>query len=562
MTRYPKSLVAAAVTLLITPLAHANPGGGTVVAGDVVIAPGSQMVITQSGSSAIVNWNSFSVGAGESVTFNQPNASAAILNRVTGNDASQILGSLTANGRVFLVNPRGIVFGSSAQVDVGSLIATTLDVSDSDFSSGNYRFSQGTANAGGVYNQGTIATQGGNVVLLADQVRNSGTIRAGIGRVALHSGSALTLSFDSGGLVNYQIDSDSTGAAASTTASVGNSGFIDGGSIYLTAAVARTVISTAVNNTGTLLATRIEDGADGSVLLAAAGGDVALGGEISGAGVIVTSSHDISKLTGASLDLHADALNMTAGVSIQLTSDDENFNNSHLYVGSGQAADVDTALISALQSQVPSLVPSSLFANASFVAGDTVAMGNLSVDGGYLLVRAGHVNAQSIVTPGGLFYEYRPVNDDDDIGVLPNPNLPVSATSGTLVFGGGGYSGNIDIGAAQAAAFATAGGAGGDTLNYVFMTAGKVTGTERLSTSGIVAVLSAMTGPIDGGGETSGSGGNGGRPPRPVTADQIAAVSSVTSHLDDRDGHEQPEAGGTDQSSPTVEQQPAEVPCQ
>lgn len=571
MTRFTKSSFAAAIALLTAPAIHANPGGGTVVAGDVTIGQGSQMVITQNSSSAIVNWNSFSVAAGESVRFDQPTASAAILNRVTGNSASQILGSISANGRVFLVNPRGIVFGSSAQIDVGSLIASTLAISDSDFSVGAYRFTQGTEAAASVVNQGSLTAENGNVVLLGDSVNNRGTIKASLGHIDLLSGSALTLSFDNAGLVSYQFASN--GTTSSATAAVNNSGVLDGASVYMSAALARSVISAAVNNTGTIKAARMESGADGLIVLAAVGGDVVVGGSISGDDVIVASSNDISKAAGTSLDLQAGALNMTANGSIQLTSDNTALNNSTVHVGSGQAADIDTALISALQQKQPDLVPLSLYANASFNAGGTVALGNTQIDGGYLAIRSNNVSAQAIATAGTLFYNFRPADNSDGTTVTQNTSLPILASAVTFVFGGGNYSGDIDVvGSAQSS----------DTANYAFLTTGNVANANTLRTSGAVALLggtpigAGSTGDGDGGstggGSSSGSGGDGGQPQEPVTPEQVAAITSVTSDIGSSVDNGQQKKDGSnsaltpdnpgEQASTPIEQQPAEVPCQ
>ncbi|WP_082413755.1 filamentous hemagglutinin N-terminal domain-containing protein [Azospirillum brasilense] len=100
------------------------------------------MEILQSTDKAIINWKSFSIDAGEKVTFQQPSASSVTLNRVTGADPSKIMGSLSANGTVMLVNPNGVVIGAGAKVDVGGLVATTANISDANFMAGKYQFDQ------------------------------------------------------------------------------------------------------------------------------------------------------------------------------------------------------------------------------------------------------------------------------------------------------------------------------------------------------------------------------------------------------------------------------------
>ncbi len=143
-------------TLLVgfsTP-AGALPTGGAVAAGGAAItrAP-AQLTVNQSTQNVVINWQSFGIGAEEGVTFVQPNSNAVALNRVVGQDPSVILGSLTANGQVFVVNPNGVLFGQGAQVNVGGLVASTLGISDTDFMAGNYYF---TGTGGSVVNDGTI----------------------------------------------------------------------------------------------------------------------------------------------------------------------------------------------------------------------------------------------------------------------------------------------------------------------------------------------------------------------------------------------------------------------
>src|SRR5215510_1174836 len=128
----------ALVPLGLVPAA-ANPLGGQVVGGSATIQGQgtSTVTVTQSSQNAIINWNTFSIGAGEKTNINMPNASSVGLERVTGNlGPSTINGSLWSNGILFLVNPNGIMFGQGAQVNVGGLLATTHDIKNSDFMAG------------------------------------------------------------------------------------------------------------------------------------------------------------------------------------------------------------------------------------------------------------------------------------------------------------------------------------------------------------------------------------------------------------------------------------------
>jgi len=164
---------------------RALPNGGQITGGSGAIQnPSSNsMVIQQNSNKMITNWQQFNIGAAESVQFIQPGSGSVALNRVMGGNASSIMGSLTANGQVFLANPSGIFFGPGAQVNVGGLIATTLGISDQDFMDGNYRFTQDPARPlASIINAGEI--QAGYVGLLAPAVHNHGTITANMGSVS------------------------------------------------------------------------------------------------------------------------------------------------------------------------------------------------------------------------------------------------------------------------------------------------------------------------------------------------------------------------------------------
>src|SRR3989304_394020 len=170
-----------AVTLaLLSPAAFAAPMDGQISAGSGGIAQaGTTTTITQNTQNLAINWQSFSIGSNEAVRFNQPNASAIALNRVLGQNPSQILGSLSANGQVFVLNPNGVLFGNAAQVNVGGLVASTLNISDADFMAGNNVFSNGGIVGGNVDNQGALnAANGGYIAPISPAVSNTGSISA------------------------------------------------------------------------------------------------------------------------------------------------------------------------------------------------------------------------------------------------------------------------------------------------------------------------------------------------------------------------------------------------
>ena len=173
--------------ILTATLIKASPQDGVVQYGDITITQNSgsaiDTLITQQSQKGIIDWRSFSIGSTEHTHFAQPNASAITLNRVTGGDVSSILGQLTATGRIMLVNPSGIFFGPNARIDVSGLIATTANISNANFLSENYTFTQGSVDAR-IINQGHIKiADNGMMYMVAPGVENSGVIEARLGKV-------------------------------------------------------------------------------------------------------------------------------------------------------------------------------------------------------------------------------------------------------------------------------------------------------------------------------------------------------------------------------------------
>ncbi|MBX3172200.1 MAG: filamentous hemagglutinin N-terminal domain-containing protein [Candidatus Eremiobacteraeota bacterium] len=201
--------LALALSLCLALPAPALPGDPNPVHGQIQIQTltPNLMQILQSSPQAIVNWNAFNIGSGETVRFLQPSSQAAILNRVTGLDPSLLQGQLQANGRVFLLNPNGILFGPNSVVDVGSFTASTLKMSDEDFLSGNYRLTQDSSlPLAALTNQGQIrVAEGGFVVLVSPLLDNQGAIIAQAGTVQLGATTRATFSVDGRGQVAFAV---------------------------------------------------------------------------------------------------------------------------------------------------------------------------------------------------------------------------------------------------------------------------------------------------------------------------------------------------------------------
>lgn len=280
--------------------AQQAPTGGQVKAGSASItqAPGATN-IRQNSQRAVIDWTSFNIGAGGRVDIDQPNADAALLNRVTGKDASTIAGAMNANGQVFLVNQNGVVITKDGKIAArGGFVASTMNITDEDFMANRLRFAG--SGAGTVINRGAIA--GGAVALLGAGVSNEGYIVSSVGKVALGAGSQATLDLNGDGMLQVALPSGLADAGGRSL--VSNSGRIEslGGVVLLKAAVARDAVRQAVNMSGVIRATHI--GGDGGTV-------VLDGGE--GGAVTITGAIDASGNNGGRIDATGDSVALQGG---------------------------------------------------------------------------------------------------------------------------------------------------------------------------------------------------------------------------------------------------------
>ncbi|WP_294878589.1 filamentous hemagglutinin N-terminal domain-containing protein [Sulfurimonas sp. RIFOXYB12_FULL_35_9] len=258
-----------------TTLLRAAPSGGAVTAGNAsIVQSGSVTNITQTTQKAAINWQNFSIGATETVNFNQPNISAVTLNRVVGNEKSIIDGALNANGQVFILNSNGVLFSKNASVNTAGLIATTMNLSDTDFMNGNYNF-KGDSTAS-IINQGTITiSDSGYAALFGKEVINEGFIKATLGKVELVGAKEVTLNLNGNSLVNLKVDKGVLDALVENKGAL----YADGGEVYLTTNAVDELLKGVVNNTGIVEANSIED-ITGKIELFAHGGEADVSGTL------------------------------------------------------------------------------------------------------------------------------------------------------------------------------------------------------------------------------------------------------------------------------------------
>lgn len=333
-----RTLCMAVACAVLAPAAWAQtavlPARGQVVAGQGSIqTQGSVMTVNQASQRMALDWQSFNIGAGQTVNFVQPNAQATVLNRVLGSDVSTIQGQIHANGRVYLLNPNGILFTPSAQVNVGGLVASTLGMSTADFMAGNDRLSGDSTSA--VTNQGQIRTaQGGAVALVAARVTNVGEISAPSGSALLAAGRKVRL--DLGGPAQIEVEEGALNALIEQSGSIRAAD----GMVYLTAKAASQLSVSAINQSGLIEAGSI-DAKGGLVVLEAdhirlgsgsridatgakGGGTVLVGGDWQGSGSLRQAT-TVMMESGSVID--ASATDNGNGGKVVLWSDVHNANS-------------------------------------------------------------------------------------------------------------------------------------------------------------------------------------------------------------------------------------------
>ncbi|MDP3083205.1 MAG: autotransporter-associated beta strand repeat-containing protein, partial [Rubrivivax sp.] len=303
------------------PAAFGLPDGAVPTFGQASVstpAPG-QMSIVQGSQRAGLDWTSFSIAAGERVSVSQPATSSVLLNRVTGTDPSQIYGQLQSNGSVWLINPRGIVFGASSRVDVGGLVASTLSITAEDLASGRLQLGRGAGPAGELRSEGVISARDGGVVLVAPQLSHSGSIEAR--RVGLAAASEVLVDLYGDGLIFFNARNDGIEARLNQLGKV----VTDGGTTHLQAAARAGFADTVLNLEGVVqartLGTRegrivVDGGAYGISRLAGQLDATGAGAGQRGGDVLVQGAKVL--LTGSAV---ADASGAAGGGSVRVGGD-------------------------------------------------------------------------------------------------------------------------------------------------------------------------------------------------------------------------------------------------
>lgn len=289
-----------------------NPEGGVVVGGQAAISQaGTTLQVLQSSDRAVINWRDFSIQPNETTRFVQPSASSAVLNRVTSSTPSQLLGTLQANGQVYLMNQNGIFVGQGAVINASSFLATTAEANPSSFMRGEALSMEAVSDAG-IRNEGTIHAEGGSIHLLSKQVENLGTLEATEGTVGLYAGNRFYLEQDTGGPIRVRIDMDSATSGSRAGIGVDQQGIIRAARVNLEAN--GNIYALAIQQSGLVEATGFVTRQDGTVVLSAPGG------KILQSGAMVAKNSDGSggqmDLRGAEVELDLGSILTAAGSGV------------------------------------------------------------------------------------------------------------------------------------------------------------------------------------------------------------------------------------------------------
>ena len=293
---------------------QAMPSGADIRSGQGSISQdGKNMTVQQNSQRMAIDWTKFDIAKDETVRYAQPDRNAISLNRVTGGQQSVIAGNLNANGNVVLVNPNGVVFTKNSSVDVGGLVASTARLNDEAMKNfGNGKDSLGLSldkdSTASVINEGQIKAQGGLVALHAANVENKGTITNEGGTIALAAAKNLTLSAADDDKLNFTVDGELAKSQALNSGSLK----ADGGYVVMTAKSAGDVLSTVVNNTGTIEAKTLRKNEKGQILLdGGESGQVEVSGTLDASGTEEGQSAGNIKVIGEKTIVH-DGTNLLA----------------------------------------------------------------------------------------------------------------------------------------------------------------------------------------------------------------------------------------------------------
>lgn len=395
----------------LAPAAQALPQGGQVTGGEARITPardGVTLNVTQFTDRAVIDWKTFDIGDKETVNFAQPKPESVMLNRVNGGSVSSLLGKLSADGRILLLNPSGIVFGPNSQVNVAGLVATTANVSNKDFMAGQMNFAEPGRAGARIVNQGHItAASGGLVALVAPGVENAGVIEAQLGKVTLASGNVFTLDMFGDRLVSLAVDDriaeklvDANGKPVTTLIEQSGRVQADGGEVVLlTVGAAKDIVDQVINMSGVVTARSLSQ-RPGVIVLHGQSGEVRVDGELDVSAADTALSANNVPIAGGTVKVLGERPHITQNAQIDASGN----GGGQILIGADLVENdrVDRAAFTTIDKGARLVANGGEQGNGGDVrvwADDTVAYagsiaargGNKRGDGGYVELAAGRI---------------------------------------------------------------------------------------------------------------------------------------------------------------------------
>ncbi|KKD60994.1 hypothetical protein RN22_08090 [Grimontia sp. AD028] len=398
------------------------PSGGVIVAGKGRLEyNGNVLNVSQLTPKMINDWLAFNIGEEASVNFIQPDKNSISLNRVISDNPSKILGNLSANGQVYLVNANGIIFGGNASVDTAGLLASTLHIDNESFLSGQYQF-YGGEEAGSIVNLGDIsAGDGGYVAFISPHISNFGELEANQGSISLISGDKVNIDFDGDGLITYQIEQGLLNSLLSNKGSI----VARNGTVIMSSKARGAISDSIVNNEGVIQATSFSL-KGGRVYLHAEGGQsinagvIDVSSEMDTAGSIRHTGNTVIAKTGS--QYHASG--SLGGGKIEIGG---SWQNSDSEVGQAQSTVVESgSLLSANAETLGNGGQVVIWSDLNDLAGETRVHGTIESTGGIEGGNGGHVETSGrLISLNGIRLDLKASNGNNGLWLIDPTDITI-----------------------------------------------------------------------------------------------------------------------------------------
>ena len=427
------------------PATNALPTGGVVNKGAASFSTsGATMTIKQATGVVDTSWKSFDIGRDAGVNIKQPSSASTFIGRIGGNNASQIFGSMNANGRVVLTNPRGVVFGPNSTINTGGLVASSKALKGYSADGNSLQF-EGVG--GSIINQGLI--QGDFVALIGSQIKNEGNIIASTGDAALLASDAVEMTIGNSGRLTVEVNADESLGLIEQSGEIS----AEGGAAIIKADAAQSLLFDAMNGqSSTELVMR-----DGKLQLVNVGGTVSAksvqidAGE-QGAAVVSAqvTAQDAETNTGGKIDVLGGSVKIASTATLDASG--ENGGGLIQVGGSWQNsnAEIPESLITTVEQGAQLLANATdqgdggtivVWSAVSNPASKTSAQGHFEAKGGLLGGNGGRIETSGhILNTSGVSGSANAQLGNAGLWLFDPYNIIISDQNTTASVTGGSYS--------------------------------------------------------------------------------------------------------------------------